>query len=39
MARVKGGTVSRARRKKSVENLPKDTLDQNIHYTKLQMSR
>ncbi len=38
MARVKGGTVSRARRKK-VLKLAKDTLDQNIHYTKLQMSR
>lgn len=38
MARVKGGTVSRARRKK-VLKLAKGTLDQNIHYTKLQMSR
>ena len=39
MARVKGGTVSRARRKKKVLKLAKGYFDQNIHYTKLQMSR
>lgn len=38
MARVKGGTVSRARRKR-VLKLAKDILVQNTHYIKLQMSR
>ena len=38
MARVKGGTVSRARRKR-VLKLAKGYLVQNTHYIKLQMSR
>ena len=38
MPRVKGGTVTRARRKKTIK-LAKVTLVQNAHYIKLQNNK